>query len=149
VGGEHFAAETLYVREIIRTRSAVPVPELPGYVDGLINLRNRVMPIIDLRKRFSLATPELTEASRVMVVESPGRLAGLLVDSVGAVLQLPMEQLQPCPPQANGIPARYLYGMGRHGDDYYTILNLEPLLASKEAIVMRRGSEGEDHAIGR
>jgi purine-binding chemotaxis protein CheW len=142
VAGEHFAAETLYVREIIRARAAVPVPETPGYVEGLVSLRDRVVPIIDLRKRFSLTPPEITEASRVIIVESPLCLAGVLVDSVGAVLQLPATQLEPIPPQSNGIPARFLYSLGRRGDECFIILNLEPLLASKEPIRLKASHEG-------
>jgi purine-binding chemotaxis protein CheW len=142
VAGEHFATETLYVREIIRARAAVPVPETPGYIEGLVSLRDRVVPIIDLRKRFSLQPPEISEASRVIVVESPGCLAGLLVDSVGAVLQLTSDQLEPVPPQSGGIPARYLYGLGRRGDECFTILNLEPLLASREVIRLTASHEG-------
>ncbi len=143
VAGEHFATETLYVREIIRARAAVPVPETPSYVEGLVSLRDRVVPIIDLRKRFSLRPPAISEASRVIIVESPACLAGLLVDSVGAVLQIPAEQLEPVPPQTGGIPPRFLYGLGRQGDLCFTILNLEPLLASKEPIRLKISHEGE------
>jgi purine-binding chemotaxis protein CheW len=140
LGGEDFGVETLYVREIIRAITAIPVPQTPTYLEGIINIRNRVVPVVDLRKRLGLQPAGVDEASRIIICEMPNRNAGLLVDCVGAVMQLKMENIMDTTGAAHGIPAKYLYGLGRVGDQIITLLDLTALLESKEPIVMKRQS---------
>jgi purine-binding chemotaxis protein CheW len=138
LGGEDFGVETLFIREIIRATTAVPVPQTPGYLEGIINIRNRVIPVVDLRKRLGLQPAAMDDASRIIICEMPNRNAGLVVDSVGAVMQLKMENLMNASGTAQSIPAKYIYGLGRLGNQIITLLDLETLLESKEPIVMKR-----------
>ncbi len=138
LGEEDFGAEAHYVREIIRPTAPVPLPQSPPYVEGIINLRDRVVPVVDLRRRFGLSPAGACEDNRVIVCEMPRRLAGLKVDSVGAVLQLKMDALMESPGTARGIPGKYLYGLGRQGEKIFTLLNLEALLESREEIALKQ-----------
>lgn len=137
LGEEDFGAEAHYVREIIRHVAPVPLPQAPSYVEGIINLRDRVVPILDLRKRFGLASSVEDRECRIIVCELPRRLAGLKVDSVGAVLQLQMDALMESPGASGGIPGKFLYGLGRLGEKIFTLLNLENLLESQQEIHLR------------
>lgn len=148
LGGEDFGVETLYVREIIRVIAAIPVPQTPKYLEGIINIRNRVIPVLDLRKRLGLDPKAVDEASRIIVCEMPSRNAGLLVDCVGAVMQLKMENLVNTSGASHGIPAKYVYGLGRLGERIITLLDLETLLESTEPIVMKRSTETFDQKAG-
>lgn len=142
LAGEDFGIETLYVREIIRAQQAVPVPKSPAYIDGIINFRDKVIPVVDLRRRFGLEPGEVGMESRIVVFEHPSRSAGLLVDSVRAVTQIGGEQLEPAPASRVGIAGKFLYGLGRMDGKLVTLLDIEKILDSEESILMNPGAAG-------
>lgn len=122
LNNEEFAVPILDVREIIRTEQVTPVPHAPSFVEGVINLRGQIIPVIDLRKRFNLAAKTADEDTRVMVIELGTQVVGLIVDSVSEVTRIPSDTVAPPPPLvAGGIGAEYIKGISHH-DKRMTIL---------------------------
>jgi len=129
VGKEEYSVPILQVQEIIRVPEITRVPRVPNFVEGVINLRGRVIPVVDLRKRFGLAEVTLTRESRILVIESGEKTVGFIVDSVSEVLRLPVSALEPPP----GIPGRteteYIEGIGKLDNRLLVVLNPDRLLS--------------------
>ena len=128
VGNEDYGLHIMRVQEIIRVIEAVKVPKAPAYVEGVINLRGKIIPIIDLRKRMMKAITCYSDASRIIVVDTGGRLAGLVVDAVIDVIMLNGDDVEPCPSIDDAKRSDYIIGVGRQGDRLITVLSLESLL---------------------
>lgn len=128
VGGEEYGLHIMKVQEIIRVIEPVKVPKAPAYVDGVINLRGKIIPIVDLRKRMGKIVTPYTDASRIIVVDASGRLAGLVVDAVIDVIMLNNDEVEPCPSIGENKRSDYIKGVAKQGDRLVTILNLESLL---------------------
>ena len=128
VGNENYGLHIMKVQEIIRVIEAVKVPKAPAYVEGVINLRGKIIPIIDLRKRMMKAITSYSDASRIIVVDTGGRLAGLVVDAVIDVIMLNSDDVEPCPSIDDSRRSDYIMGVGRQGDRLITVLSLESLL---------------------
>jgi len=128
VGNEDYGLHIMKVQEIIRVIEAVKVPKAPAYVEGVINLRGKIIPIIDLRKRMMKAITCYSDASRIIVVDTGGKLAGLVVDAVIDVMMLNSDDVEPCPSIDDSRRSDYIMGVGRQGDRLITVLSLESLL---------------------
>lgn len=128
VDNEEYGLNIMKVQEIIRVVEAVKVPKAPGYVEGVVNLRGKIVPIIDLRKRMDKVVTPYTDSSRIIVVDAGGRLAGLVVDLVIDVIILGDEQIEPCPSIDDNERSDYLLGVARWNDRLITVLKLENLL---------------------
>ena len=128
VGSEDYGLHIMRVQEIIRVIEAVKVPKAPAYVEGVINLRGKIIPIIDLRKRMMKVITCYSDASRIIVVDTGGRLAGLVVDAVIDVIMLNGDDVEPCPSLDDAKRSDYIIGVGRQGDRLITVLSLESLL---------------------
>ena len=109
LAGEPFALPVAQVREILRVREVTPVPQPPFPVIGVINLRGRVVPLLDLRARLDLPAPQPDAAARIVLVESQRRRIGLLVDAVERVAQLAQSAIQPSPPSSEAPEVRALH----------------------------------------
>lgn len=101
------------VREINRVLSITPIPETPAYIAGVMNLRGRVIPIVDLRLRFSLTATPYTRQTCIIVVDSSRGQAGLLVDSIQGVIPLSSDQIEPRPTVGSGNALSFVSGMGK------------------------------------
>ncbi len=134
LAGEEFAVESLLVREIIRFKQAVPLPAAPPYMEGLIHYRSKVVPVINMRARFSLPKREPDDSTRIIIFEDPGRQVGLLVDEVNAVLQIPRDRVEDAPQGRLGIPGHLIYALARLDHGVVTVLGLEALLAYTKPI---------------
>ncbi|HOB21927.1 MAG TPA: chemotaxis protein CheW [Bacillota bacterium] len=132
LGKEEFGVQILQVQEIILLSPITRVPKTPAFVEGVINLRGEIIPVVDLRKRFGLEVGELGEDARIVVVEVEGNLVGMIVDEVTQPLSIPASQIQPPPPLAGGVEAEYLRGIGKLEDRLIVILNLERALSPEE-----------------
>lgn len=128
VGNEDYGLHIMRVQEIIRVIEAVKVPKAPAYVEGVINLRGKIIPIIDLRKRMMKTITSYSDASRIIVVDTGGKLAGVVVDAVIDVLMLNSEDVESCPSIDDSKRSEYIMGVGRQGDRLITVLKLENLL---------------------
>jgi purine-binding chemotaxis protein CheW len=131
--GEEFAVEILKVQEIIRRIATTRVPNAPDFVDGVINLRGKVVPVICLRKRFGL--PERDQSneslSRIVVVEVGDTVAGLAVDSVSEVLRIPEDTIEP-PPRMVKVDRDYVSGVGKLQDRLLMLLDVDKILSEAE-----------------
>ncbi|MEW6248571.1 MAG: chemotaxis protein CheW [Nitrospirota bacterium] len=132
VGNEEFALDVLSVQEINRMVEITRVPKAPSYVEGVINLRGRIIPVLDLRRRFGLPGVERTARFRIVVVSVRQRLVGLIVDSVEEVLRIPKSAIEPPPTIGASAGAEYTQGVGRIEDRLLIVLDLVRLLMPGE-----------------
>ena len=133
LGDETFGIEITRIREIILVGEITRVPGTPPYVKGLINLRSTVIPVIDLRTRFSLAENELTAESRIVVLNVGSRTIGIVVDSVNEVLRVPQEQISPAPPTVASSGNDYMTGLVRLEEYLLILLDVDRLLGDEDA----------------
>lgn len=132
IGSEEYAVDILDVQEIIRMVEITPVPKAPYYVEGVINLRGKVIPIIDLRQRFGLSEAERTKETRIVVVDVSRVILGLVVDSVSEVLRVPSSLIE-SPPNGKQGGAEFHKGVGRIDGRLLIMLNLNRLLGQGAA----------------
>jgi purine-binding chemotaxis protein CheW len=130
---ESFAVPIDRVREVVRVTEITRVPEAPPHIRGVTNLRGRVLPVVELRTRLGLTPAVTTPSSRILVVESHGRLLGLLVDGVSRVVKLPSSSVVPPPEEVLSDRTDYIPGVARMGDLLLILLDLDrALLLSDE-----------------
>ncbi len=127
IGAEEFAVGILEVQEIIRMVEITQVPKAPHYVVGVINLRGKVIPIMDLRLRFGLPAAERTKETRIVVVDIARIILGLIVDSVSEVLRIPSSEVEP-PPSGSQAGSEFHKGVGKVGDLLLILLDLHRLV---------------------
>ncbi len=130
LAAEFYGVDIGDVREIIRMQSITRVPGAPQFVEGVINLRGRVVPVVDLRKRLDLEANEQTKESRVVVVDSAGRDVGVIVDAVTEVLRIPLSAVEPPSSMITNADSDYLRGIARLEDKLIILLDLSKVLAT-------------------
>ena len=133
VAQERYSVPVLKVREIMRLCPVTPVPRMPSYIKGVINLRGKIVPVVDLRERFSLGAAEDTERICIVVVqvEEPdgaSRLTGMIVDVVEEVSQFQSDDLEPPPDFGDAVDARFIVGMAKTRGQVKTLLDIDRLL---------------------
>jgi purine-binding chemotaxis protein CheW len=133
IGDEEFGVDILKVQEINRMLDVTRVPNAPEFVDGVINLRGKVIPIIDLRRRFGMERKEHDKNTRIVVVELSGKVIGFVVDAVSEVLRIPRSVTEPPPSMVAGIDADYITAVGKLEDRLLILLDLERVLSRDEA----------------
>lgn len=130
---EEYALDISAVQEIVRMSSVTRVPRAPAFVEGVINLRGKIVPVLDLRKRFGMTPIEPTKATRIIIVEIAGKTVGLLVDGVREVLRLSSDAIEPTPDLVSSdLDAAFLRGVGKLGDRLILLLELSRLLTGEE-----------------
>ncbi len=135
LGTEGYCVDISRVREINRLVNITHIPESPPFVEGVINLRGQIIPIIDLRRRFGLVEDSKKNAqeTRIMVVETNGTLVGFIVDAVREVLRIPADQIEPTPELVtSGIDRKYIEGVASVNERLLIILNSDLIFATKE-----------------
>lgn len=147
VGAEEYAIGILRIREILEFAGATRVPGTPPSVLGVINLRGRVVPVIDLSVRFGGAQSRVTKRTCVVLVEievdGDTMIMGLLSDSVHEVVEIPDEAIEPPPAFGTRVTIDFLRGVGRHGDRFVLVLDIDRLLTSVESESAERIAAGE------
>ena len=136
IGGEEFGVDILKVQEIIRMLDITRVPKAPDFVEGVINLRGKVIPIIDLRKRFGLVSKGHDKNTRIIVIDINDMIVGFIVDSVSEVLRIPADTVEPPPPVVAGLDSEYISGVGKLDDRLLIFLDLDRLLSQEERDVL-------------
>ncbi len=130
---EEYGVNVLKVREIIRMPSITRVPNTPHYIEGVINLRGKVIPIISMRKRFNLPEGETSNQTRIMVIDMEGELMGFVVDAVSEVIRISESEIQPPPAVVNSaVEQECLAGVINQTDRLLFFLNLEKLVSREE-----------------
>jgi purine-binding chemotaxis protein CheW len=136
VRGEVYAAGILAIKEIIEYGSVTAVPMVPDFIHGVINLRGRVVPVIDLLARLRGQVSEINRRSSIVVVEvedeGTKQELGVLIDSVSAVVDISSEQIEPPPSFGTRLRIDFIVGMGKLNDAFVTILNLPNVLSIDE-----------------
>jgi purine-binding chemotaxis protein CheW len=131
LGKEEYGVDIKQVQEIIRAVDITPVPGTPAHVRGVINLRGKIIPVIDLRRRFGLPAVEESEERRIVVVELGEKRLGMLVDAVSQVLKFSSSFLEEMPEEATTNGENYIRGMGKLDDRLVVILDLNRSLLLK------------------
>jgi purine-binding chemotaxis protein CheW len=132
VGPEVFGVPIALVREIVRMPAITAVPNAPTYVEGVINLRGKIISVIDLRKRFGGENLELTKKTRVVVLEIENRTVGLIVDSASEVLKIPPSEIEPPSSVFPDGEVDYVTGVGKLGGRLIILLDLSKVLKGAE-----------------
>lgn len=132
LGKEEFSMDILKVQEIIRIMDITRVPRTPDFIEGVINLRGRVTPVLDLRKRFGLPADEKTNETRIIVVDIDNRTVGLKVDAVSEVLRLPADTVEPPPSLITGAESDYIKGVGKLDGRLIILLDVSKILSRSE-----------------
>jgi purine-binding chemotaxis protein CheW len=129
VGRETYGVPITSLHEIVRVPEITAVPDAPDYLEGVINLRGKIVSVMDLRKRFGEKDVPLTRHNRILVVEHAGRLAGLIVDSASEVLKIPADAVEPPPVVFQEGGLNCVTGLGKVGGRLVVLLDMNKLLA--------------------
>jgi purine-binding chemotaxis protein CheW len=132
LGSESYGIEIRFVTEIIGIQPVTEVPELPGYIMGIINLRGKIIPVMDVRLRFKKPFREYNDRTCIIVIDIKDISIGLIVDSVSEVLAIPDSEIV-APPEVNKSSNRYIKGIGKVGSEVKLILDCDKLLNEDEA----------------
>jgi len=130
---EEYGVEVLKVREIIRMTDITHMPNTPPYVEGVINLRGKVIPIMSMRRRFGMAETESDKQTRIIVMDAGGNLTGFIVDSVAEVIRISSGEIQPPPSMASGgIEQEFVVGVVNRPDRLLILLDPDKMLSQTE-----------------
>jgi purine-binding chemotaxis protein CheW len=142
LGSEEYGVDIAQVQEINRMVSVTHVPRAPHFMEGVINLRGQLIPIIDLRTRFAMPRAEHTKNTRIVVTEIGTKRVGMVVDSVSEVLRLPVDQIEDAPEMLTGVDTEYIRGVGKVEDRLIILLDLARIISGAE----KRELEASDAA---
>ena len=132
IGEEEFGVDILSVQEINRMSQITKVPNTPDFIEGVINLRGRIIPVLDLRVKLGLMKLEHNKNTRIVVVELKGQTVGFIVDEVSEVLRIPKNITEAPPTMVGGIDSEYITSIGKLEDRLLILLDLEKILSLSE-----------------
>jgi len=126
--GEAYGVPIQQVQEIVRVGAITMVPNAPSYMEGVVSLRGRVLPVLNLRKRLKLSQKDLSKESRIVVTEISDKVIGLLVDAVSHVIRVPAELVETAPEEVLEVDTDFITGVAKLKDRLVILLDLEKLL---------------------
>jgi purine-binding chemotaxis protein CheW len=136
LGNETYGIDIMDVKEIQRLQETRPIPNAPSYVEGIFKLRNDIIPVVNLHKRFHIKKAETSEEdailSGIIILDIDGMRIGVIIDRVARVVTVEYDQIQPPPQIISGIGAEYIQGVVRQEEGYLIILNIRKLFSTKE-----------------
>ena len=136
IGKEEYGVDILNVQEINKMTTITKVPNAPAFVEGVINLRGRVIPVVNLRIKMSMPNKEYDKDTRIIVVDLLGKTVGFLVDSVSEVLRIPRNIIEPPPSMVGSINSNYITAVGKLEDRLLILLDLDKVLLEEEKTVL-------------
>jgi purine-binding chemotaxis protein CheW len=142
LGDEEYGVQILKVREIIGLMDITKVPQMPEYVKGVINLRGKVIPVIDLRSKFGLPSVEYTEQTCIIVIDVGG-MVGTIVDSVQEVADIAGDQIEPPPPLGNDVNNEFILGLAKAKENVKILLDIDRVLDVQQW-QEKLGTDGEE-----
>ena len=142
-GNEFFGLEIQYVNEIIQLQAITAIPETEDYIKGLINLRGKVIPVVDVRLRFKQEPFEYNDRTCIIVINIKPMLGGLIVEQSAAVGELKADNILPPPNvgRSDRIQNKYVYGIGKVGDTVKLLLDPDKLLNDEDLSVVEQANE--------
>jgi purine-binding chemotaxis protein CheW len=155
LGGELFALGILDITEIIEYRALTEVPMMPPFIRGVLNLRGRVVPVVDLAARFGRGPTQVARRTGIIIVETtdvngadgeggdrPGQDFGIVVDAVNEVMHFGADDIEPPPAFGAGIRSDFISGMAKRGGDFIIVLDVSQVLSVDEMVLLGRASVG-------
>ena len=137
LGKEEYGVEITQVQEIVRLQEITKIPNTPEFVEGVVNLRGKVIPLIDMKKRFALLQTERTGDNRIIVINVKENTIGVIVDYVSEVLRISDDRIEPPPAVVKSIGKEYLKGIGKINDRLLILLDLDKILSSSEQEMLK------------
>jgi purine-binding chemotaxis protein CheW len=150
LGAEIYAIEVIHIKEVLVVPKITRVPRMPEYLNGVINLRGNVIPVLDLRLKFGIGATEITESTSIIVTEMPSFFhdgeddiltIGIFSDGVEQVIEMPEDSIGVPPQIGTTINTDFITGVGKYRDNFVIILNLAKLLSEQELMVSCEQSE--------
>lgn len=132
LGDEHYGLDIMQVREIRGYESVTKIANAPPFIKGVLNLRGDIVPIVDLRIKFSVGEATYNEFTIVIMLHIGERIVGIVVDSVSDVINIKADEMKPPPEFGVAFDSQYLYGLVPFNDQMIILLNIEKLISSKE-----------------
>jgi purine-binding chemotaxis protein CheW len=129
---ETYGINVMQVREVLRYSEIAPVPGAPSYVIGIINLRGNVVTVVDTRERFGLQSTDITDNTRIVILETENQVVGILVDAVAEVVYLRQSEIEVAPNVGNEENARYIQGVSHKNDELLILIEIKNLLTESE-----------------
>jgi len=143
IGRETYGVPITSLHEIVRVPEITAVPDAPDYLEGVINLRGKIVSVMDLRKRFGIQQVVLKKGNRILVVEHSGRLAGLIVDSASEVVKIPSEDVEAPPAAFQEGGLNCVTGLGKVRGRLIVLLDMSRLLAPASLLQTKTNAEGK------
>lgn len=132
LGKEEYGIDIMNVREIIPYKESVKVPNAPDFVNGIINYRGNVTPIVDLKRRFKLLSSEVDSNTRIIVINLNEKQIGFVVDEASQTITLQDDEIDPTPNIFGSVDRRYITGVGKKDDRLIILINLKEVLTEEE-----------------
>tara|TARA_Y100000294_G_scaffold121979_1_gene113429 strand:+ start:78 stop:578 length:501 start_codon:yes stop_codon:yes gene_type:complete len=141
LSNEEYGLEILKVREIISVMEITSVPQTPDFIKGVINLRGKVIPVVDLRLKFGMPETEYTKETCTIVVDVQGLQMGIVVDTVSEVLDIAESDIEPPPAFGSTIKTDFILGMGKVKEEIKILLSIDKILSAEEfATIAKAGT---------
>lgn len=144
LGSGEYAIDIMQAKEIIKMEKITLIPNAPYFVEGVINLRGNIIPIIDLKKRFNLEESEGDKNTGIIIAKIEDVDMGIMIDSVSKVVSMSNSDIQPPPSMLQGIGQRYIKGVGKMEDKLLVVLDLDKLFTNEEDDSGSEEEESED-----
>ena len=140
LGGEEYAVDILKVQEIRGYDKVKPIPRAPDYLKGVVNLRGAVVPVVDLRVRFGMASPRYDAFTVMIILRIATRIVAVVVDGVSDVVRLPASEIKPAPSLGSMVDSSFIAGVATPGERMVLLLDIEKLLSSGEINLLERAA---------
>ena len=144
LANEHYGVDIGAVESIIKMQAITAVPRAPSFVEGVTNLRGKVLPVIDLRQRFGFQAEEKTKETRIVVVEMANMTVGMVVDGVSEVIQVTEEDIEPPSPIVMTIDSAFITGIAKVGERLIILLDLSKVLSMEERADLKSFQQASD-----
>jgi purine-binding chemotaxis protein CheW len=148
IGKETFGVDIFAVREIVRVQDVTKIPGAPEFVLGVINLRGRIITVVDLRRQMGFAPSDVTPTSRILVIHLDGVSVGFLVDAATSVIKVPGDAIDPPPDMIGGIKADFLEGVAKLEGRLAILLNLRKVLTSGQQAAVAAAATSSVETVG-
>ncbi len=137
LASEEYGLPITKVQEINRLVPVTKLPQTPAFMEGIINLRGRIIPVVDLRKRFQMTVSAHDDDTRIIIVEIRGQVVGLTVDAVTEVIRIHTANIEP-PPETVTVESRYINGVGKINDRLIILLDIDNVLTEQEEVAVKK-----------